>query len=108
METEEKRSNKNGCCGTEADSHQVAEMMAKCCEGMSGPGDCGSMMAECMKKCRWFPLIPVVLGALLFLLGYYLNAETTRILWMIVSGLVIIFGTFGFVMISGMKKTCCG
>ena len=27
--------------------------------------------AECMKKCGWFPLIPVVFGVVLSLLGYY-------------------------------------
>jgi hypothetical protein len=70
---------------------------------MNGTDDCSSKMGECMKKCRWFPLVPVILGAALLLLGYYLDAEITRILWMIVAGLVILMGTVGFVMISKIR-----
>ncbi len=59
-----------------------------------------------MKGCRWFPLIPVVLGILLLLLGYYLNAEITRILWMAAAGFVILMGTFGLLMMSKMIRIC--
>ncbi len=108
METKEKTSNENKCCGTVEDKQKMAEMMDKCCEGMSGTDDCGSKMAECMKKCRWFPLIPVVFGVVLLLLGYYLDAEITRVLWMITAGFVILLGTFGLVMVSRMKGIYCG
>ncbi len=108
MEMKEKTSNENKCCGTVEDKQKMAEMMDKCCEGMSGTDDCGSKMAECMNKCRWFPLIPVVFGVVLLLLGYYLDAEITRVLWMITAGFVILLGTFGLVMISRMKGICCG
>ncbi|MHC4559901.1 MAG: hypothetical protein ACYS80_21635 [Planctomycetota bacterium] len=107
METKENASNDDKFCGTEENKWRMPEMMAKCCEGMSGTDDCRSMMAECMKKCRWFPLIPVVLGILLLLLGYYLDAEITRILWMITAGFLILVGTFGFMMMSLGKRTCC-
>ncbi len=106
METKEKTSNENKCCGTVEDKQKMAEMMDKCCEGMSGTDDCGSMMAECMKKCRWFPLIPVIIGVLFLLLGYYLNSEVTRILWLIAAGLVVLAGTFGFIMMSIGGRIC--
>ena len=89
-------------------NQKMAEMMGKGCEGMSESSDCGSKMAECMKKCKWFPLIPVIFGVVLLLLGYYLDAETTRILWMIAAGFVIFLGIFGLVMIGRMKGMCCG
>ncbi len=108
METKEKTSNENKCCGTVEDKQEMTEMMDKCCEGMSDTDDCGSKMAECMKKCRWFPLIPVVFGVVLLLLGYYLDAEITRVLWMIAAGFVILLGTFGLVMVSRMKGLRCG
>jgi hypothetical protein len=104
MGTKEKTNNENKCSGTVEDKKKMAEMMDKCCEGMSGSGDCGSMMAECMKKCRWFPLILLIVGIFLFLLAYYLDAEITRILWMAVAGLIILLGTFGLIMTSIISK----
>jgi hypothetical protein len=110
MENEEKRNNENkfaekfcdtSCCGGQG----MFKAMAECCEGMSGPGDCSSMMAKCMRKCRWFLLIPVITGILLLLLGYVLDAEVTRILWMTAAGLVILMGAFGFLMMSLSKRT---
>ena len=113
METKEKRNDekkfteeglKMSCCGTQG-SH---EMMPDCCKGIGKADDHCSIMNKCMKGCRWFPIIPVVLGMVLFLLGYYLSPEITRILWMIVAGLVVLIGTFGLLMMSKMKKICCG
>ena len=49
------------------------------------------------------PFVPVILGIVLLLLGYYLDAEVIRILWIVVAGLIILLGTFGLVMISRMK-----
>jgi len=63
------------------------------------------MMKECMKRCRWCPIIPVILGIFLLLLGYYLDAEITRILWMAVAGLIILLGTFGLFMMNKIKGT---
>lgn len=112
MENEEKRNNENKfaerCWDTSCFGGQgMPEAMTKCCEGMSGSGDCRSMMAECMRKCRWFLLIPVIIGILLLLLGYVLDAEVTRILWMTAAGLVILMGGFGFLMMSLSKRACC-
>ncbi|MHC4559820.1 MAG: hypothetical protein ACYS80_21215 [Planctomycetota bacterium] len=112
MENEEKRNNENKfaekCCDTSCCGGQgMPEAMAEYCEGMSEPGDCRSMMAECIRKCRWFLLIPVIIGILLLALGYVLDAEVTRILWMTAAGLVILMGAFGFLMMSLSKRTCC-
>ena len=112
MANEEKRNNDNKfaekCCDTSCCGGQgMPEAMAKCFEGMSGPGDCRSMMAGCMRKCRWFLLIPVIIGILLLLLGYVLDAEVTRILWMAAAGLVILMGFFVFLMMSLSKRTFC-
>lgn len=33
------------------------------------------MMRVCMKSCQWCALMPITFGAVLFLLGYYLDAR---------------------------------
>lgn len=110
METNENRTNDNetenknpdiSCCGVQG----FAGMAGQCCVSAGEGVDCRSMMAECMKGCRWFPLIPVVLGILLLLLGYYLDAEVTRILWMGAAGFLILMGTFALLMMSRMTRT---
>ena len=108
MKTEEKRSDEGKfeekCCDTSCCEGQgFSEMAGQCCTSAGEGFDCRSMMGECMKGCRWFPLIPVVLGILLLLLGYYLDAEITRILWLIAAGFVILMGTFCLLMMSKMK-----
>jgi len=64
-------------------------MMARCCEPM-------------MRACRWFPLIPAVLAAAAFLLGYYLSPPTTRILWLVVSGTVVLIAALGLILATAM------
>ncbi|MFC1794673.1 hypothetical protein ACFL3Q_13915 [Planctomycetota bacterium] len=112
MANEDNRNNENKfaeqCCDTSCWGGQgMPEMMTKCCEGMSGPGDSRSMMAGCMKMCRWFPLIPVILGIAFLLLGYYLDASITRVLWMLFAGFVALMGIFGLIMMGRMKKMYC-
>ncbi|MHC4395796.1 MAG: hypothetical protein ACYS1A_09085 [Planctomycetota bacterium] len=113
METKEKRNDEKGfagkwpnmsCCGTQGGP----EMMPDCCKNTGQADDPHSMMSKCMKGCRWFPLVPVILGIALLLLGYYLDAQITRILWMIAAGFIVLMGTFGILMMSKMKKICCG
>ncbi len=111
MKTEEKRSDESKyeekCCDTACcEGEGFTEMDSQCCASAGEGVDCSSKMGECMKRCRWFPLIPVVLGILLLLLGYYLNAEITRILWMIAAGFVILMGTFGLLMMNKMIRIC--
>lgn len=109
MKTEEKRSD-NGrfegkCFDTSCFGGQgFADTAGQCCTSAGGGFDCRTMMAECMKGCRWFPLIPVVLGISLLSLGYYLDAEITRILWMAAAGFLIVMGTFAFLMMSKINR----
>ena len=112
MENEEKRNNEDkfaeGCWDTSCFSGQgMPEMMAKCCGGMSGSGDSRSMMAGCMNVCRWFPLVPMIFGIVLFVLGYYLDASIIRVLWMLFAGFMVVMGTFGLILMGTMKKMCC-
>ena len=97
--TEEK--SKMSCCGIQDNN----EMMPDCCKSIAD--DHCSTTNKCMKGCRWFPIIPVVLGVTLFLLAYFISPEITRILWMIAAGLAVLMGTFGLLMMSKMKKMCC-
>ena len=112
MENEDKRNDENkfeekysdtSCFGWQG----MPEMMAKCCEGMSRSGDFRSMMAGCMRMCRWVPLIPVVFGIAFLLLGYYLDASVIKVLWMLFAGFVVVMGTFGLILMGRMKRMCC-
>jgi len=113
MVNEEKINNENKsaekCCDTSGwNGPGMFEAMSGCCGGMKRSGDSRSMMAGCMKMCRWFPLLPVILGILFLLLGYYLDAEITRILWMLAAGFSILMGTFYLLMMSKMIRICRG
>jgi hypothetical protein len=109
METEETKGTENAssekgpapsCCEPD-DFSKISE----CCQGPTeSDSGCSSMMSECMKGCRYFPLIPVILGTGLLLLSYFLDPRVTRVLWMILSSLIILLGMFGSVMMSKMSK----
>lgn len=62
------------------------------------------MMRECMKACRWCSFMPVFFGVILFLLGYFLDAEVVRILWLIFAGFIVLMGIFMFIMASSFFK----
>lgn len=62
------------------------------------------MMQACMKGCRWCPLIPLILGIILFLLGYFLDAQTVRLLWLVFSCFPIVMGLMALVMMNTMFK----
>ena len=62
------------------------------------------IMQACMKGCRWCPLVPVVLGIILFLLGYFLNAETVRVLWLVFSCFPILMGLVTLIMMNTIFK----
>ena len=62
------------------------------------------MMQACMKQCRWCPLIPLVIGVILFLLGYFLDADTVRVLWLVFSCLQILMGLAALILINTMFK----
>jgi hypothetical protein len=109
METEERMNGEKkaekewpnmSCCGTQGSHGTIPD----CCKSITEADDCRSMMSKCMKGYGWFPLVPVVFGIALLLLGYYLDAEITRILWMVAAGLVILMGTLGAVMMRAMIR----
>jgi len=62
------------------------------------------MMKEFMKGCKVCSLFPLILGILAFLLGYFLDAEIVRILWLVFSGLIVLFGIFIFLMINTFMR----
>ena len=113
METKEKRKDEKKtvatwpnifCCGTGEGPWE----MPGCCESMSETGDFSSMMNRCMKMCRWFLLVLVILGITLLLLGYYLDASIIRVLWMFFAGFIALMGTLGLILGGRMMRTCCG
>jgi hypothetical protein len=112
METEEKRSSENKVTGNCCDAFfggtgGVSESMKGCCEGVTAAGDRSSKVGRCMKGCRFFPLIPVVFGVVFLLLGYYLDPQITRVLWMMTAGFVILIGASCLLMMNKMKKVYC-
>ena len=92
------------CCGTDTRPGSMAD----CCGGIFESADRSSMMRRCMTMCRWFSLVPVILGIAFLLLGYCLDAEITRILWMVAAGFLILMGTFCLLMMSKMIGICHG
>ena len=112
METKEKNNEKKttetrpnmSCCGTDTNSWN----MPNCCNGMSDTGDFSSMTNRCMTMCRWFPLVPVIFGITFLLLGYYLDASTTKVLWMFIAGFIVLLGILGLILAGRMKKMCRG
>jgi hypothetical protein len=113
METEEKRNDEKktvgtrptmSCCGTDTGSWEMPD----CCKSMFGTGDVNSMMDRCMRMCRWFPLVPIILGIFLLLVDYYLDASTTRVLWMFAGGFIALMGFLGLILARTMKRMCCG
>jgi hypothetical protein len=51
-------------------------------------------MMRMMKGCRFCALMPITFGAILFILGYFLDAETVRLLWLIFTGFMVVMGVF--------------
>jgi len=58
------------------------------------------MTKESMKGCRVCSFIPITFGIIAFLLSYFLDAEIVRILWLVFSGLIALFGTFILLMMN--------
>lgn len=102
---------------------KMCKMMEECCAGMSADdrqemmgmmmgamgreakgGMMGMMMGHCMRAFRWLPLIPLILGVILFALGYFPSAEVVRVLWLVISGFIILMGLFGFIMVRAMGR----
>ncbi len=111
MKTEERRSERKkaaeawsrmSCCGADAGPARMPDWF----RSVSETRDCSTMMGNCMKMCRWFPIVPVVLGIACLLLGYYLDASITRVLWISVAGFVALMGALCLIFASRMAKMC--
>ncbi len=66
--------------------------------------DMMGMMKECMQQCKPCALMPILFGGVFFGLGYFLDAEIVRILWLVFAGLMILMGVFAYIMMSTMSK----
>ncbi len=63
------------------------------------------MMQKCMSYCKWCPYIPLAVGVVLFLIGIILSATTIKVLWVLVSIAIVLFGVFCIMCKSNMEKT---
>ncbi|MDH3453128.1 MAG: hypothetical protein OEN20_11985 [Gammaproteobacteria bacterium] len=99
------------CCNdmsAEDKQRMLQEMMPRMMKMMGGEGKggmMGMMMKEFVKVFRWVPVIPIALGSVLFALGYFLDAEVVRIVWLILAALPIVLGVIGMVMMSAVGGT---
>ncbi len=57
-------------------------------------------MNKCMKGAKWFLLIPGVIITLAFLLGYMLNPSAVRVLWLIITGFLMIAGSIFYILMN--------
>lgn len=62
------------------------------------------MMREHMRECRWCAVFLLAFGSVLFLLGYYLDPGVVRILWLVVTGFMVLMGTFAFILASVFSR----
>ena len=57
-------------------------------------------MMKCMKGAKWFLLVPGVFITLVFLLGYFLEPATLRMLWLIITGALLMLGTTFYILMN--------
>ena len=57
-------------------------------------------MKKCLKGAKWFLLIPGVIITLAFLLGYTLNPSTVRVLWLIITGFLMVIGSIFYILMN--------
>jgi hypothetical protein len=70
----------------------MQDAMHACCGAAKGE----TPMAACMEHCRYFFVVPLVLGTILLLLGILLSPAVIVALWMIGASLVLLMGVLGF------------
>lgn len=98
------------CCTDMSDADKkkmMQDMMPRMMHIMGdgrGTGMMDTMMKTCMHGFRWFPLIPVTVGTALFLLGYFLEAEVVRVLFLILAAVPVMMGLLGFFMFRTMIR----
>ena len=59
-----------------------------------------ALVNSCMKLARWFPYSLVFTGLALFVLGYLLEPETVKTLWLVITGFLTLSGLFILAMIN--------
>jgi len=91
------------CC-TSAFSGQEQPDLASCCGSSGIDSPVMRRIQHCLRKCRWLPFFLASLSGIAFAISFYLSAETTRVLWMIFSGVVITVGALGFFALSIMAR----
>jgi len=57
-------------------------------------------MMKCTKGAKWFLLVPGVLITIAFLFGYFLDPATIRVLWLIITGVLLVFGTTFYILMN--------
>lgn len=65
---------------------------------------CETMMRGCAKYCYWFPVMGVLFMGSFLLLGYYLDAEALRVIWLTFTGIGILMMICGWLMMGIMMK----
>ena len=65
---------------------------------------CETMMSGSTKYFTWFPVMGILFMGSILLLGYCLNAEAVRVLWLIFAGIGILMIIFGWIMMRAMMK----
>ena len=97
----QKGSEKQPCCRPE-ECKECCPDNDKAVSGCCGGGEEPDGTGKCFSKCRYFPLVPVIMGTVFLLLGYFLSPEATRVLWMVGAGLIMGMGLFGLIAINRM------
>ena len=76
-----------------------------CLNGQTGDKtSLGKGMFKCMKGATWFLLIPGALMILAFILGYFLDPVSVRLLWLITSGVLIVLGATFYILMNIWAK----
>jgi len=57
-------------------------------------------MKKCMNGAKWFLLIPGVLIVLAFVLGYLLNPEVVKMLWLVITGTLVVLGSAFYILMN--------
>ena len=65
-----------------------------------GMGKCMDAMKGKMQGAKWFMLIPGLILASVFLLTFFLNPESVRTLWLIITGTIFVIGILFITMIT--------
>ena len=61
-------------------------------------------MGDCIKKCKVCPFAFLVFTVIVFSVGYFLDAQVVRILWLIFASLGIIMGVGCLIMTKLLSK----